>query len=62
MNLTVGRSYRDAMSGFAQMRTLDIWYARADAHDFRKEWDAGATKAERSASSAPLRSHGPRTA
>ncbi len=48
MNLAVGRSYRDAMSGFAQMRTLDISYARADAHDFRKEWDAGATKAERS--------------
>jgi uncharacterized protein (DUF2252 family) len=48
VNLTVGRSYRDAMSGFAQMRALDIWYARADAHDFRKEWDAGATKAERS--------------
>ena len=41
VNLAVGRSYRDAMSGFAQMRTLDIWYARADAHDFRQGMGRG---------------------
>ena len=27
VNLAVGRSYRDAMTGFAQMHTLDVWYA-----------------------------------
>ena len=47
MNRAVGRSYRQAMSGFAQMRALDIWYARLDADQFRREWDAGATKAEK---------------
>ena len=47
MNLAVGRSYREAMSGFAQMRALDTWYARLDADEFRREWDAGATKAEK---------------
>ena len=47
VNLAVGRSYREAMSGFAQMRALDIWYARLDADELRREWDAGATKPEK---------------
>ena len=47
VNLAVVRSYRQAMSGFAQMRTLDTWYTRLDADQFRREWDAGATKAEK---------------
>jgi uncharacterized protein (DUF2252 family) len=47
VNRAVGRSYRDAMSGFAQMRTLDIWYARLDVDEMRQEWGAGATKDER---------------
>ena len=47
INLAVARSYRNAMSGFAQMRALDTWYARLDAAQFRREWDAGATKAEK---------------
>ena len=47
MNLAVGCSYREAMSGFAQMRALDTWYARLDADEVRREWDAGATKAEK---------------
>ena len=47
VNLAVGRSYREAMSGFAQMRTLDTWYARLDADELRREWEAGATKAEK---------------
>lgn len=29
----VGRSYRGAMEQFAQMRNLDIWYARIDVED-----------------------------
>ncbi|WP_104166984.1 DUF2252 domain-containing protein [Arthrobacter sp. SX1312] len=28
VTLTAVRAYREAMAGFAQMRTLDIWYAR----------------------------------
>ena len=35
------------MSRFAQMRTLDAWYTCLDADQFRREWDAGATKAEK---------------
>ena len=27
------RAYREAMAGFARMRTLDVWYARLDADD-----------------------------
>jgi uncharacterized protein (DUF2252 family) len=27
------RAYREAMAGFARMRTLDLWYARLDADD-----------------------------
>ena len=47
VNRAVGRSYRETMSGFAQMRTLDIWYTRIDVDEVRREWDAGATKAEK---------------
>src|SRR3954467_3726479 len=28
VNLAVGRAYREAMTDFAQMRTLDSWYSR----------------------------------
>jgi len=31
------RSYREAMSGFAGMRTMDIWYAALPEEDIRKE-------------------------
>ena len=47
LSLAVARSYRQAMSDFAHMRALDIWYARLDADQFRREWDAGATKGEK---------------
>ncbi|HET7519614.1 MAG TPA: DUF2252 domain-containing protein [Actinomycetes bacterium] len=30
------RAYRDAMAGFAQMRTMDIWYARLDEDELLK--------------------------
>ena len=62
VNLTVGRSYREAMSGFAQMRALDIWYARADAHELARNGTRAPPRPSEAASSAPLRSHGPRTA
>src|SRR4051812_43519624 len=38
VNLAVARSYRDAIHDFAGMRTLDIWYARADVDDLAKQW------------------------
>jgi uncharacterized protein (DUF2252 family) len=47
VNLAVGRSYREAMTGFSEMHTLDVWYSRLDADEVRREWDAGATKAEK---------------
>ncbi len=33
INLEVGRSYRQAMAGFASMRTFDLWYSRIDVED-----------------------------
>src|SRR3954463_2730254 len=47
VNLAVGRSYRDAMRGFAQMRTLDLWYARIDVDDLAKQWATQATAKRR---------------
>src|SRR3954463_90704 len=47
VNLAVGRSYRDAMRGFAQMRALDLWYARIDVEDLAKQWGTQATAKQR---------------
>src|SRR3954447_11091389 len=47
VNRTVGRSYREAMREFAQMRALDIWYARLDVDDIAKQWAAQATPKQR---------------
>src|SRR3954468_53632 len=33
VNLAVGRAYREAMTDFAQMRTLDSWYSRFDVDE-----------------------------
>src|SRR4029079_11287945 len=30
INMGVGRSYREALRGFAQLRNLDLWYTRLD--------------------------------
>src|SRR3954451_23503437 len=38
-----GRSSREAMREFAQMRALDIWSARLDIDDIAKQWAAQAT-------------------
>ena len=34
VNLAVGRSYREAIAGFARMRNLDLWYTRIDVEEF----------------------------
>ncbi len=47
VNLAVGRSYREAMRGFAQMRTLDVWYARVDVEELTREWASHATAKQR---------------
>jgi uncharacterized protein (DUF2252 family) len=46
INLTLVRAYREAMKSFAQMRTLDAWYARQDVDDFERKW-AGQLSAKR---------------
>jgi uncharacterized protein (DUF2252 family) len=38
INLTLVRAYREAMKSFAQMRTLDVWYARQDVDAFARQW------------------------
>jgi uncharacterized protein (DUF2252 family) len=42
-NLAVARAYRKAMRDFAQMRALDLWYARQDVEELSAEWAASAT-------------------
>jgi hypothetical protein len=34
------RAYREAMAGFAAMRTLDIWYAHMSEHDIQEAMEA----------------------
>src|SRR4051794_9173999 len=34
-------------NAFAHMRAFDIWYARLDADQFRREWEAGASRGEK---------------
>jgi uncharacterized protein (DUF2252 family) len=58
INLTVTRGYREAMAHFAEMRSLDVWYARLDMDEvnarFRKlatpkqirRFDANVAKAQ----------------
>jgi uncharacterized protein (DUF2252 family) len=36
INRVVSRSYREAMQGFATMRTMDLWYARLDIEDIQR--------------------------
>jgi len=46
VNLTLTRSYREAMRSFATMRTLDVWYARLDVDAIRSRWAAAVSKAQ----------------
>jgi uncharacterized protein (DUF2252 family) len=47
INTTVGRSYREAMRQFSDMRNLDLWYARMDIEDFIQDFTAKATGEQR---------------
>jgi uncharacterized protein (DUF2252 family) len=46
VDLAVGRSYREAMSKYAGMRTLDLWYSRIDVDDLLAELSSFATAKE----------------
>ena len=43
INLAVVRAYREAMREFAQMRTLDVWYARQEVDEIASRWQAQAS-------------------
>ena len=43
INQTVGRAYRKAIREFADMRALDLWYARLDVDDLVTMWSGQAT-------------------
>ncbi|MET0513518.1 MAG: DUF2252 domain-containing protein [Thermoleophilaceae bacterium] len=43
INLAVVRAYREAMRDFAQMRTLDVWYARQELDEIASRWEAQAS-------------------
>ena len=43
VNLAGASSYREAMRDFAQMRALDLWYARLDVDDVARQWAAQAS-------------------
>jgi uncharacterized protein (DUF2252 family) len=45
INMTVGRSYREAMRQFASMGNMDLWYARMDVDEFARDFSARATGA-----------------
>jgi uncharacterized protein (DUF2252 family) len=47
INLAVTRAYREAMAGFAGMRTLDVWYARLDVDDLAAQLSREVTAKER---------------
>ncbi len=46
INREVGRAYREAMHGFAGMRTLDIWYARLDVDEIYDRFREDASRKE----------------
>ena len=46
INLAVVRAYREAMRDFAQMRTLDVWYARQEVDEIASRWEAQASAKE----------------
>jgi uncharacterized protein (DUF2252 family) len=40
-------SYRTAMTGFAAMKELDVWYARLDVEEFERRWGSQVGKSAR---------------
>jgi uncharacterized protein (DUF2252 family) len=44
INAAAGRSYRESIRKFAAMGTMDLWYARIDVDELRRQFSAGATR------------------
>ena len=42
INLAAARSYREAMQDMAQMRKLDVWYARLDVDEIEAQAEVAA--------------------
>src|SRR3954454_7797358 len=47
VELAAGRAYREAMRAFAEMRALDVWYARIDVEDLARQWASQASGKQR---------------
>jgi uncharacterized protein (DUF2252 family) len=47
INLTAARAYRKAMHQFAEMRTMDLWYARLAVDDIADRWSGKASREQR---------------
>src|SRR5262245_8725462 len=47
INTAVGRAYREVIRQFAEMRNLDVWYARFDVESLIRDWSSSATAEER---------------
>src|SRR5688572_26402700 len=47
VNLRVARAYREAMTSFAGLRTMDLWYTRLDVDELAERWSLEATSKER---------------
>jgi uncharacterized protein (DUF2252 family) len=47
INKTVGRSYREAIREFSEMRNLDLWYARIAIEDVMRDFATRATGEQR---------------
>src|SRR6476646_9838673 len=47
INVAVGRSYREAIRQFGEMRNLDMWYSRQDVEELVRDISTRATAEER---------------
>jgi uncharacterized protein (DUF2252 family) len=47
INAAVARAYRQSIRGFAEMRNLDVWYARVDVEEVIRDFTARATGEQR---------------
>ena len=47
VNVAAARAYREAMRGFATMRTMDVWYTRLAVDDLAEYWSGQASDKQR---------------
>jgi uncharacterized protein (DUF2252 family) len=46
-SLAAARSYREAIRAFAEMRAMDLWYARLNIEDVAERWSGGVSEKQR---------------